>query len=376
MRKLNVKFLVVFLLIVVVVGGGIAGLLILKSDPSAKYLADAREAAQAAEYDKAMKNYRAYLGFHRDDQEVLLEAAEVGNHCIAEEVIQDSKQALPSLRLMARALRNSPQRSDIRRNLAEGLIAMGFIARGSDGERTFFAEAQKEVQKLRRNDEDPELDFMYAQCADRLEKFSESISVLEKLVGYQPSKKEFNEESATAGNMIDAHVLLANIYRQRGRGREDEILADRVMDKMVERSANQANAYFQRAIYSKRFTQAGSFAQRSERKEKILSDLETALSIDPDSLDVLIELVDQQIRNDKLQIAEAHLAHARELDPTDPRVYVQVARIERSRNIYGGLPLSQLQVRSTPPHANVACGGNDRKRRLKRNFYLNQKTPG
>ena len=49
MRKLNVKFLVVFLLIVGVVGGGIAGLLTLRSDPSAKYLADAREAAQAAE---------------------------------------------------------------------------------------------------------------------------------------------------------------------------------------------------------------------------------------------------------------------------------------------------------------------------------------
>merc|ERR1712150_227852 len=78
--------------------------------------------------------------------------------------------------------------------------------------------------------------------------------------------------------------------------------------------------------------QAGSFAQRSERKEKILSDLETALSIDPDSLDVLIELVDQQIRNDNLQVAEEYLAHAREVDPKDPRCYLQTARLERSRN--------------------------------------------
>ncbi|MEC7501810.1 MAG: tetratricopeptide repeat protein [Planctomycetota bacterium] len=332
MRKLNVKFLVVFLLALAVIGGGIAGVLTLRSDPSAKYLADAREAKQAADYDEAIKNYRAYLGFHRDDQDVLVEAAEVGSHCITEEVIQNSKQALPSLRLMARALRNSPRRSDIRRNLAEGLIAMGFLARGSDGERTFFAEAQKEVQKLRRDEEDPKLDFMYAQCADRLEKFSESISALEKLVGYQPSKKEFNDDSATAGDMIDAHVLLANIYHQRGRGRDDEILADRVMDKMVERNANQADAYFQRAIYSKKFNRAGTFAQREERKAGIVSDLETALSIDPDNLDVLIELVDQQIRNDNTQVAEEYLAHARQVDPKDPRVYVQMARIERSRN--------------------------------------------
>ncbi len=68
MRKLNIKFLVVFLLALVVIGGGIAGVLILRSDPSAKYLADAREAKQAADYDKAIENYRAYLGFHRDDQ--------------------------------------------------------------------------------------------------------------------------------------------------------------------------------------------------------------------------------------------------------------------------------------------------------------------
>ena len=332
MRKLNIKFLVVFLLALAVIGGGIAGVLTLRSDPSAKYLADAREAKQAADYDKAIENYRAYLGFHRDDQDVLVEAAEVGSYCVAEGMIQDSTQALPSLRLMARALRNSPRRSDIRRNLAEGLIAMGFLARGSDGERTFFTEAQKEVQKLRRDEEDSELDFMYAQCADRLEKFSEAISVLEKLVGYQPSKKEFNDDSATAGDMIDAHVLLANIYRQRGRGRDDEILADRVMDKMVERNANQADAYFERAIYSKKFNRAGTFAQRAERKEGIISDLETALSIDPDSLDVLIELVDQQIRNDNLQVAEEYLAHARNVDPKDPRGYIQTARIERSRN--------------------------------------------
>ena len=338
MRKLNVKFLIVLLLILVVVGGGVAGALIFRSDPSAKFLAEAREAGQAGEHDRALENYRNYLAFHRDDQEVLLEAAEVGKHCVSEANIQDSKQAMPTLRLMARALRNSPRRNDIRRNLAAGLIAMGVIARGSDGERTFFTEAQKEVQKLRRDEEeDPEIDFMYAQCADRLEKFSESIEVLEKLVGYQPSrsrpsKKEFDDKKATAGDMIKAHVLLAEIYRKRGRGRDDENLADQVVDKMVERNSDQADAYFQRAIYSKQFNQAGTFAQRTERKEKILSDLEMAYSIDSDNMDVLIELVEQQVENENLDIAEEYLTHAREVDPKNPRVYVQTARLKRSRN--------------------------------------------
>ena len=195
MRKLNVKVLIVLLLGVAAIGGGVVAVLKLKSDPSAKLLADAREAEKSGEYDAAIENYRGYLGFNRDDQDVLCEAALVGNHCLADDSINDSEQALPALRLMGRALRNSPRRNDIRRNLAQGLIAMGFLAQGSDGERTFFAEAQKEVQKLRgQKKDDPELDFMYAQCADKLEKISESINVLEPIVGYQSSKATFNDE--------------------------------------------------------------------------------------------------------------------------------------------------------------------------------------
>ena len=127
MRKLNVKFLIVFLLVVAVIGGGVVAVLKLKSDPSAKLLADAREAEKAGEYDTSLEKYRGYLGFNRDDQDVLCEAALVGNHCLSEDSINDSEQALPALRLMARALRNSPRRNDIRRNLAEGLIARGFL---------------------------------------------------------------------------------------------------------------------------------------------------------------------------------------------------------------------------------------------------------
>jgi tetratricopeptide (TPR) repeat protein len=332
MRKLNVKFLIIFLVVLLAIGGGAFAILKLKSDPSVKMLADAREARQNEEYDTAIENYRGYLGFNRDDQDVLCEAALVGNHCLTEENIKDSEQALPALKLMARALRNAPTRDDIRRNLAEGLIAMGKIARGSDGERTFFAEAQKEVQRLREEkSDDPDLNFMYAQCADKLEKLSESINVLEAMIGYESSTAKFNDDSANAVNMIEPHVLLANIYRKRGRGREDENLADRVMDKMVERNAEKADAYLQRAVYNQKFNQVGSSAQRSARKDKILTDLKKSLSLDANNLDVLMELVHQYIDNEQFELAEKHLTHAREVDPKDPRIYLQTAQIERIR---------------------------------------------
>ena len=296
MRKLNVKFLVILLLIVVIIAGGVTAALVLKSDPSTKLLEAARTAGKAGEYDTAIKNYRDYLGFNRDDQQVLCEAAVVGSHCLADENIKDSEQRIPALRLMGHALRASPRRNDIRRHLAEGLIAMGQLASNSDGERTFFAEAQKEVQKLRAlKKDDSELNFMHAQCADKLEKLSESINALEAMVGYESSKEKFNDKKASAPNMIKAHVLLANIYRKRGRGREDENLADKVIDKMVDRNSENADAYFKRAIHSQIFNEVGSYAQRLKRKERILVDLQKSLSIDPDNLDVLIELVSTKI---------------------------------------------------------------------------------
>ena len=261
----------------------------------------------------------------------------VGSHCLAEENIKDSKQTFPAIRLMSYALRASPHRNDIRRNLAEGLIAMGQLATGSGSERTFFAEAQKEVQKLRRHKkDDPELNFMYAQCADKLEKFSESINALETMVGYDSLKEKFSDEPPTAPNMIKAHVLLANIYRKRGRGLEDEILADKVIDKMVDRNSENADAYFNRATYSRMFNEVGSYTQRLERKEKILTDLQKSLSIDSDNLDVLMELVSQRISSDELQLAEEYLAHAHTVDAKDPRIYEQTAQIERTRNLYHG----------------------------------------
>ena len=332
MRKLNVKFLVILLLIVVIIAGGVTATLVLKSDPSTKLLEAARTAEKAGEYDTAIKNYRDYLGFNRDDQQVLCEAAVVGSHCLADENIKDSDQRIPALRLMGHALRASPRRNDIRRHLAEGLIAMGQLAAGSDGERTFFAEAQKEVQKLRAlKKDDSELNFMHAQCADKLEKLSESIDVLEAMVGYESSKEKFNDKLASATNMIKAHVLLANIYRKRGRGREDENLADKVIDKMVDRNSENADAYFKRAIHSQIFNEVGSYAQRLKRKERLLIDLQKSLSIDPDNLAVLIELVSQRISSDELQLAEEHLAHARKVDAKDPRIYLRTAQIERKR---------------------------------------------
>ena len=88
------------------VGGGVAGELILRSDAFAKFLAESREAEQTGEHDGVLGNYRDNLAFHRYDREVLLDATEAGKHCVSAEVfgrdIQDSKHAMPMLRLMAR----------------------------------------------------------------------------------------------------------------------------------------------------------------------------------------------------------------------------------------------------------------------------------
>lgn len=64
------------------VSGRVAGELILKSDPFAKFLAEAREAEQSGEHDGALENYLVNRAFHRCDRQSLLDAAEAGKHCV------------------------------------------------------------------------------------------------------------------------------------------------------------------------------------------------------------------------------------------------------------------------------------------------------
>ena len=165
MRKLNVKILVILLAVVFTLTAGAAFILYIRSNESAQWLATARTAEKAGDYDTAVENYLLYLSENRDNQEILCEAAIVGNQCVDEDHIADSKQAMTALRLMARALRSSSDRTDIRRNLARGLISAGRLARGSDSERTFYAESEKQIGKHRSQKvNDAELDFPYAQC--------------------------------------------------------------------------------------------------------------------------------------------------------------------------------------------------------------------
>ena len=339
MRKLNVKVLIIFLGTLLIVGAGVGAVLYLKSDKSSEYLAAAREADKQGDYDTAVENYQRYLAENTTDQEIICEAAIVGSHCLDEEHIEDSKKKRAAYMLMARALRGSPGRNDIRRNYVDGLVALGELSSGSEVERSFFIEAEKELKKLSsQQKEDPEVDYLYAQCAEKLERHTTAIEKLSGLVGYEPKLQKFDDENAKAPHMIKAYTLLADLFRRRGTGgRDDEKIADIMIDRMVALNPENAEAFVSRGIYTRRLTQSESSNKPDRRKA--LDDFLRARELDPGNMDTLINVVDEYIywmdkvdnsqREDYAALARDDLASAREIDSKDFRIYVRESRLAR-----------------------------------------------
>jgi tetratricopeptide (TPR) repeat protein len=331
MRRLNTKFIVgLIILVALLVTGSYLLWTYNVSHRSYRLLEKARTAEKAGDFDKAIRFYAQYLNRKPDDVESLCEAALVASQFLQTDP-GESRQAVNAVRLMSRALRSMPERNDIRRQLIDGFIELGSLSQGTDSERDFYAEARKEVVKLKsRGVEDPSLDYIHALCMDKLGEIQKSLAQVATVVGYDVQSGSFNSASASNPQMLDAYVLLANLLRKRETGgREDEILADAVIDQMILVNPESSDAFVKRGIYLRNNNNLGGVADRQRRLDEAKDNLQKGLQLDEGSIDALVENANVSILEKDYESAKSYLSKAQEVAPKDIRVYLQLAILSR-----------------------------------------------
>ncbi|MCE9556854.1 MAG: tetratricopeptide repeat protein [Planctomycetes bacterium] len=316
MRRLNIKFWIQFNIVILAMGIGVPLLHAYNVGRSAKVvLSKAQDAYKRHELRDALRYYTEYIRSRPGDDEQRAKQALVAAEITRQSDVR-SNDVLIAYGYLEQALRQEGLRArrDLRRQLVDILVM-----------RRMVDEARKSIDLLNATGKpDPELDYLYAQCASSSKYFEQAQVKLNRLVGYDPSTRKFNSARATAPNNVDAYALLARILlEQKELVRE----ADAVIDQMVLVNPKSPQALIQRSTYLSRTQREGTPAVVKQRRLAAKEDLRQALKIDPNNVDALLQNAVLCAMDNDLPAARESMQQALKIRPNDERIYLQMAQL-------------------------------------------------
>lgn len=330
MRQFNTRFCVAFFLSVAIIGVLMVTAWVINYDRSLSHLLEAAEEAQTqGDTRLALENYRKYLLQNPDDSERVCDAANVAATFIKKERVT-GKELFDAVNLMNSALLHSPGRNDIRRELIDFYVSFRDFNRAGSLIADF---AQHENLS-------PELEFLAAKCASGSGEETLALERLNRLIGYDEASQVFDVTKAVAPHFISAYKLLAEIYWQRGDVMSKRF-ADEVMDQMVLANPESAEVFLLQGRYLLARTE-GNAEKTGERLKLARQHLHSALKLDPDNHEVLLELATVAMQVNDFTKAREILANALKHAPEDPNVYLKLAQLAEYQGDTEGR-LAQLQ---------------------------------
>ena len=325
MKRVNVRFLLLFLVSLALLAGGTVALNRYQVDRNAGTLAkQARQRLSEGKQAEALGLFARYLGMRPDDAEVHAEYAElVLERALAADATQaDLSRAYNTLE---EAVRRNPEKDALRRKLAEFQLRIG---RAVDArEHLDVLQSRLEAGTLQKGEDDdaekPAIDadtiqLLMAQSFAGAGDFDMAAKLAGELIGYDMTQRAF-DPAKTVAESTDAYILLASILQQRF---SDAASADGVLRELVARRGTDPQAWL---AMSRWHRQAADFDAAAE-------DIEKAAAIAPEDINVVFGAFELALARQDLEKATALAAKARELFPADERVYRGLASVAMQRN--------------------------------------------
>lgn len=325
MKRVNVRFLLLFFVALALLAGGTVALNRYQVDRNAGTLAkQARQRLEEGKQAEALGLFARYLGMRPDDAEVHAEYAElVLERALAADATQaDLSRAYNTLE---EAVRRNPEKDSLRRKLAEFQLRIG---RAVDArEHLDVLQSRLEAGTIQTVEEDdaekPAIDadtirLLMAQSFAGAGDFDMASKMAGDLIGYDMAQRAF-DPAKKAAETTDAYILLATILQQRF---SDAAAADGVLQELVARRGTDAQAWL---AMSRWHRQAADF-------DAAAKDIEKAAAIAPDDINVVFGAFELALARQDIDKATAVAAKARELFPADERVYRGLASVAMQRN--------------------------------------------
>ena len=302
MKRLNIKLLSILAIAVVVVMSGVLVVHGIQMSRHIDSLLKRAEETKTTDPATAVWLYQRYRSYKPDDQErnadyALLLADEV-------QATRDEKQYLEAIEALQKAILSTDNRPELRRKLVELKMAFGQ-----------FQSARDDLLKLKdKGQADAHNDLQLAQCYMSMAQYMEAVKLLETLVGYNPTTKEFDSTKATAPHELDAYFVLATLLRQKISDSEmagHAELADRVIDQMVTANQDSAKAFLLQAQY----------LSDPKYRDRALAAVSKAQELAPDDIQVLLLSCQTALQANDFASAEQSIAKGLKLYPKDDRFY-------------------------------------------------------
>lgn len=303
-RRLNLRFLVVSLLLFgIVFAGGTLWRSWRRSSIAAAMAQRSNELEQEGKWEEAAGYLYSYLKLRPDDAQAQIRLAKVFDRSMNGE--SDRTRAID---LYFRAVGLDPNQLELRERLASLLL---------DARR--FEQARREADTLLKAETGNAVGLRVRAlaCVTRAEAHGQS-AIEEAIVLLEEANRAIpgDEEVAKA---------LANLYRDYQLGlsqaeRDARIAqADAVMDTLVAQSTDGGTALLARFAYRRKYELEG-----------VEKDLEDALRLAPDNVDVLIAAAEYAFRRNRTDEARGLYVRAIKAAPDDPQGYLGLGDVERS----------------------------------------------
>ncbi|QDV65143.1 tetratricopeptide repeat protein [Crateriforma conspicua] len=296
-RTVNTKAALILLIAVTSVSAIAVGLHYFQKGRSAElFLSAARESAEEADVEGAIRSYKSYLKLRADDNEA---RKEFGQYLFDLELYGTASEELEH------ALRLEPDATESRRLAARCAMLTG---RATD--------ADEHIHRIEEYGQDAELLDWLAQCSQYRSEPEEAERLFRSSIAIDP-------------NQAEVHFRLANLL-SRVMDRPTE--ADDVMEEMISANADSTIAH---RLYSQyllsRSSHARSIGEEEDAIELVsrsLKEAENAVELDQEDSDSLVLLANAHLLAGNPGAAKKAALSAQTLSPSDPRSTLLLAELE------------------------------------------------
>lgn len=313
---------------VVVLGGGYGLWKVQVERNAGRLMTRADEARTEGELLDAAKLYSQYLSIRKDDNEAMKKLANTYAD-IADAPKVESKDIRIALGLLERTVREQPENQTLRRRYIDMLMSPRI--------RMLKPALDHISQLLNQTPNDPELEVMRSECLFAAND-QKSVDHAYKLIGYDAAKEEFDKAAGVAPEEPPVYRRLAAVLRG---DRNEQELADRVIEQMIEANPEKGAAYLLRAQY----------LESIGKKEEALEDVKRAFELSPTDPSIVIASARMAVKDEDYELARKLLGDGIEANPENPGLYQTLAGVEVQEGNYDkAVEQYEIGAAAVPPN--------------------------
>jgi tetratricopeptide (TPR) repeat protein len=273
-------------------------------------IVEAQKAYEQGDFRHAVQFYQQYVSIQPRDYPQRAKYAEAFAD-LAEQYDATPEERNLAVRVIESTLRELPDEKALRKRVAKLY-----------GKSRMWQDA---LQHLELTLDDAEAQALRANYLVQAGNLDEAIKYSYGLIGFNPDAPDggtFDLESASSPHDPTVYANLAAILRQR----DQEALAERVIDQMITANPNSAAAYMAR----------GRFFVTDDQLERGRADIERAYQISPDDADVLLAIQELAVKEKNFDKAAEYIKKGKEAHPQDVRFYQTAAALAMEQADYKG----------------------------------------